>query len=190
MNASDVRSALADGRITVKRSARRRKTISVSLTPSGYVLSVPARYDVHTHAADIGRIIARLRRRADRAPRGDGDLERLAARLSDTYFDDGIRPSSVRWVTNQNTRWGSTTTSTGQIRLSHRLQHVPSWVLEAVLVHELAHLRVPDHGPEFRRLVARCPHTERSDDFLSGFAAGERFAQHARAGEDVPADPA
>ena len=49
------------------------------------------------------------------------------------YFDGRARPNSVRWVTNQNTRWGSCTPSEGSIRLSHRLQGMPEYVVDYVL---------------------------------------------------------
>ncbi len=76
----------------------------------------------------------------------------------------------MRWVTNQNTRWGSCTPSEGTIRLSHRLRTMPPWVIDYVLVHELVHLLVPGHGADFWALVARYPRTERAKGFLEGVA--------------------
>ena len=74
---------------------------------------------------------------------------------------------SVRWVTNQEkSRWGSCTPSTGAIRLSHRLAGLPPFVIEYVLVHELAHLVHASHGPEFWALVNRYPKTERARGYL------------------------
>ena len=54
-------------------------------------------------------------------------------------------PASVRWVTNQNARWGSCTPGDRTIRLSDRLQQMPGWVVDYVLVHELAHLLEAGH---------------------------------------------
>ncbi len=84
---------------------------------------------------------------------GDSELAERAELLSDQYFDGRARPASVRWVTNQNTRWGSCTPAEGSIRLSHRLQGMPEYVVDYVLLHELAHLLVPGHGPRFWRLL-------------------------------------
>ena len=51
----------------------------------------------------------------------------------------------MRWVDNQQSRWGSCTPSDRSIRLSSRLQGMPAWVVDYVLVHELAHLLEPGH---------------------------------------------
>ena len=77
----------------------------------------------------------------------------------------------MRWVTNQNSRWGSCTPADGSIRLSHRLQAMPPWVVDYVLVHELAHLAEPSHDAEFWRLVDDYPRAERAKGYLEGVAA-------------------
>ena len=60
----------------------------------------------------------------------------------------------MRWVDNQRSRWGSCTPGDRTIRLSTRLQGMPAWVVDYVLIHELMHLKRMDHSPEFWRLVA------------------------------------
>ena len=102
---------------------------------------------------------------------------KLAARakaLSDRYLGGRARPAGIRWVTNQNTRWGSCTPATGQIRLSHRLRDMPAWVIDYVIVHELAHLLESGHGPRFAALCAAYPLTPKAEGFLEGaaYAAG------------------
>jgi hypothetical protein len=77
----------------------------------------------------------------------------------------------VRWVDNQGSRWGSCTPSDRTIRLSSRLQGMPPWVVDYVLLHELAHLAVPGHGPRFWALLEAYPRTERARGYLEGVAA-------------------
>ena len=43
-------------------------------------------------------------------------------------------PTSVRWVSNQNSRWGSATPAEGTIRLSDKLRPMPQWVIDYVLL--------------------------------------------------------
>ena len=164
-------------RIEVRRSARRRRTATAYREQDTIVVLIPARVsrvEEHALVADlVGRVLARERRRA--APATDGDLQARAEGLADRYLSGSgrtPRPAAFRWVTNQQQRWGSCTPSTGVIRLSHRLQAMPAWVVDYVLVHELAHLLEPAHGPEFHRLVERYPQAERAEGFLEGFVAG------------------
>ena len=89
-----------------------------------------------------------------------------ARELTRKYFDGRLRWTSVRYVTNQNTRFGSCTPDDGTIRLSDRLAAMPVWVRDYVLVHELAHLVEANHGPKFWKLVNRYPLTERARGYL------------------------
>jgi predicted metal-dependent hydrolase len=111
----------------------------------------------------IERMTRRLRRRP---PPGDADLTLRAEQLSGRHFAGELKPSSVRWSEQQSRRWGSCTTDTGAIRLSARMRDFPAWVVDYVLVHELAHLRYRSHGPRFWSLVARYPLAERARGYL------------------------
>ena len=102
-------------------------------------------------------------------------LAARAGRLSEQYLGGRAVPDTVRWVTNQNTRWGSCTPAEASIRLSHRLQGMPDYVIDYVLLHELAHLLVPGHGPEFWKLLDAYPRTERARGYLEGVVAAGRL---------------
>ena len=84
-------------------------------------------------------------------------------------------PASVRWVTNQNARWGSCTPGDRTIRLSDRLQQMPGWVVDYVLVHELAHLLEAGHTPEFWAWVDRYPRAEKAKGYLEGYSTAARL---------------
>ncbi|WP_231928241.1 M48 metallopeptidase family protein [Devriesea agamarum] len=115
-------------------------------------------------------MVARLARRDSSRNLGDAELMDLATRLSREYLDSLAVPVSVTWSTRQNSRWGSCTPADGTIRLSSRLRTMPAWVFHYVLLHELTHLLVPDHGPDFWAWMQRYPRAERARGFLEGVA--------------------
>lgn len=115
----------------------------------------------------VAKLDAREQRRRP-GPASDDDLTARAERLRRRHLPEAPAPVSVRWVTNQNTRWGSCTPADGTIRLSHRMQQMPGHVIDAVLVHELAHLLVPGHGPRFDELVSRFDRMAEAMGFLEG----------------------
>jgi hypothetical protein len=91
----------------------------------------------------------------------------LASRAEQLAVRYGLpQPASIRWVDNQEWRWGSCTPADRSIRLSTRLGGFPAWVVDYVLVHELAHLQVAGHGRDFWALVNRYPKAERARGFL------------------------
>jgi predicted metal-dependent hydrolase len=81
-------------------------------------------------------------------------------------------PTSIRWAHNQHHRWGSATPADGSVRISSHLCGAPSWVLDYVIVHELAHLVVPGHGADFEELESRYGQRERAEAYLAGYEAG------------------
>ena len=88
------------------------------------------------------------------------------------------RPASLRWVDNQNGRWGSCTPADRTIRISGRIMDMPDWVIDYVLLHELVHLLVPSHNATFWSTVARYPKAERARGYLEGVAAMAGQAVH------------
>ena len=162
--------------VEVRRSARRRRTVSAYRDGERTVVLLPARMSRAEEQRWVDLMLERLaaqeRRRAGRAGRSDAELIARAAELSRQYLGGEARPSSVRWVSNQTCRWGSCTPVDATIRLSDRLRSMPTWVVDYVLVHELAHLLEAGHGPRFTRLVDRYPKAERARGYLLGVSAG------------------
>lgn len=158
--------------VEVRVSNRRKKSAAAFFEHGSIVVVVLARLSASQRQDLVDRLVRRmLARGSSGAAAGDAVLEARARHLAATYLD-GVRPSSVRWVTNQRSRWASCTPTTGQIRVSHRLKLVPEWVLDAVLVHELAHLLVPSHSPAFRALENRYPRRHDADIYLAGYQLG------------------
>lgn len=159
------------GSVDVRRSARRRRTVSAYRDGDRTVVLIPARMTRAQEREWVGVMLERLARQDARARPSDADLLARAEHLSGRWLEGRARPRSVRWVTNQGSRWGSCTPADASIRLSTRLQGMPPWVVDYVLVHELAHLLVPGHGPAFWAEVERFPRTERARGYLEGVSA-------------------
>jgi predicted metal-dependent hydrolase len=152
--------------VRVVRSPRRRKTVTAYRQGETVVVLLPARMSRREEAHWVATMIDRLERRARRTVPGDEELGRRARLLARRYLEGAVQARSVRWVGNMRARYGSCTPEDGSIRLSDRLAAWPPWVRDYVLVHELAHLAVPDHSPAFWRLVDRYPLAERARGFL------------------------
>ncbi|EFL34718.1 metal-dependent hydrolase [Streptomyces viridochromogenes DSM 40736] len=174
--------------IEVRRSSRRRRTVSAYREGDRTVVLIPARMSEAEEQRWVNVMLDKLAAQESKRSLGDTELAARARQLSDQYFAGRARPASVRWVTNQNTRWGSCTPSEGSIRLSHRLQGMPEYVVDYVLLHELAHLLVPGHGPRFWELLKAYPRTERARGYLEGVVAAERLPHVPGARGERPAE--
>jgi len=159
--------------VKITRSAKRKKTVSAELKNGELVVRAPARMSDRELAPIIEKLQKRLRKKTNRIPKTDEDLEVMAQQLNQTYFSGRLKWQSIRYVTNQNRRFGSCTPSLGTIRLSDRLASMPDWVLKYVIVHELAHLEEANHGPNFWALVNRYPLTERARGYLMAIGLEE-----------------
>jgi predicted metal-dependent hydrolase len=166
--------SLTEARVEVRRSARRRRTVSAYREGDTTVVLIPARMSRADERRWVGEMLDRLAAKERRGRPSDGELLQRARELSRRHLGGVAHPRSVRWVSNQGSRWGSCTPADGSIRLSTRLRGMPSWVIDYVLVHELAHLLVPGHGSDFWDLVQGFPRTERARGYLEGVCAAAR----------------
>jgi len=160
--------------VEVRRSQRRRRTVSAYRDGERVVVLIPAQFSRAEEREWVDRMLERLDAREQRNRRTDTALLARAARLAARYLPEhpsAANPAGVRWVTNQNGRWGSCTPADRTIRISHRVQEMPDWVIDYVLLHELTHLVVPSHNAAFWALVARYPRTERARGYLEGVSA-------------------
>ena len=170
------------GPVEVRRSARRRRTVTAYRESGRTVVLIPAAFTPAEERRWVAQMVAKLQTREERRRRSLGGDEQLVSRareLSAAHLGGVPQPSSVRWVDNQQRRWGSCTPADGSIRLSSRLRGMPEYVVDYVLVHELAHLIEPSHDQRFWALVARYPRAERARGFLEGIELARHEAGEA-----------
>ena len=161
--------------VEVRRSRRRRRTVSAYRDGERIVVLVPASLTRKEEADWVATMVERLEKAERRRKPSDEALMRRAHELSDRYLGGMAVPESVRWVDNQRSRWGSCTPGDRTIRLSARLQGMPQWVVDYVLVHELAHLLESGHDERFWSWVDRYPRSHRAQGYLEGWSAAARL---------------
>jgi predicted metal-dependent hydrolase len=172
--AESLASPSAELPIELVRSARRRRTYKWSLVNGSVRLEVPAGLRPSEERRILAQVAATARERLQRSERAsDAELLARARALARRYLPE-VTPfvRSVAWSDRQEHRWGSCSTDTGAIRLSARLHGFPEYVLDAVLVHELAHLIEPNHTARFRALAQAYPQAERARGFLEAVDRG------------------
>ena len=187
----------ADGApVEVRRSARRTRTVAAFWENGTAVVAIPARFTAAQENEWVHRMLAKLQRQGERRaaagktrPASDAALAAHAAELSRQYLGGRAVPSSVRWVSNQNSRWGSATPADGTIRLSDKLRPMPQWVIDYVLLHELAHLLVAAHNAAFWKLLEAYPETRRAKAFLEGVSFAMARGLPDNSGHDHPGVP-
>ena len=153
--------------VRVVRSVNRRKTVHARIVDGVIEVRVPARMTKADESRYVAELVERLERREFES---HVDIAQRSRDLAQRY--ELPMPDSIRFVDNQNQRWGSCSIESREIRLSSRLANYPTWVLDYVIVHELAHLVVADHSPAFQALVARYPRAERARGYLHAKSDG------------------
>lgn len=151
--------------VEVVRSKKRKKTAQAYLLDGRLRVLIPAGLEPDAEAGLVADLVRKTTRRVSS---GEVDLDARAATLAKRY---GLpEPASIEWSNRQLRRWGSCTVSEGRIRISDRLASMPEWVLDWVVLHELAHLEVPHHGPQFQQIVGQYELGERAEGYLIAMA--------------------
>lgn len=147
--------------VEVVRSKKRKKTAQAYIVDGRLRVLIPAGLEPTDEAGLVADLVRKTTRRISSA---GVDLGARAAELAKRY---GLpEPEAIEWSNRQLRRWGSCTVSEGRIRISDRLASMPEWVLDWVIIHELAHLAVPDHGPQFQEIVSQYHLGERAEGYL------------------------
>jgi predicted metal-dependent hydrolase len=151
----------SDMTVEVKRSSRRHKTVEARLVDGTLRIAIPSWMSATEEAHWIEVMQQRFSRRSgsDRI-----DLPVRAAGLATRF---GLpEPAAIIWSARQKTRWGSCTIESRRVRISDRLVDYPDWVIDYVIVHELAHLLESGHTLRFWSIVNRYPLAERARGYL------------------------
>jgi predicted metal-dependent hydrolase len=157
--------------IEVRRSRQRRRTVSAYRKDGRTIVLIPARFSAVEEQLWVDTMVRKLAAGERRRRPSDEKLLARATELSRRFLGNLAKPVSIAWVTNQNSRWGSCTPAEGTIRISTRVQGMPSWVLDYVILHELAHLLQPGHDRGFWLLLESYSRTERARGYLEGVAS-------------------
>lgn len=162
--------------VELRRTRRRRRNVAARRESGRVIIEMPETVPRGQEQRWLTEMVALLQKREQRRrrPAGDDALMERARALHAAYLlpvaPRAPLPAAVSWVENQQRRWGSCTVPTRTIRLSTRLREMPVWVVDYVLLHELAHLVEPGHGPEFHALLAGYPRTAEASGYLSGWS--------------------
>jgi predicted metal-dependent hydrolase len=179
---------LAQPAVEIRASKRRRKWVAAHWEGDTIVVVVPQRLSKRDRQAYADELAAKLvAERAKRRPT-DQRLSLRASELSARYLDGRAVASAVTWSSRQRQQWGSCSPADRTIRISDRLLDVPQWVLDAVLVHELAHLLRPEHDADFAELVARYPRSGDAAFYLAGLQHGLEMSTAAEL-DEAPCAP-
>jgi len=154
--------------IRIIKSRRRRRTACAQLKNGFLEIRLPAWLSFAEEQKIVKKFIASFKKRSIPKIASDKDLKKLADELNRRYFQGELK-YSVCWSKRQNSIQGSCTIKNKTIRISERLKEVPLWVLKGVIVHELAHLLIPNHSKKFWKFANRYPLMERSRGYLIAF---------------------
>jgi predicted metal-dependent hydrolase len=153
--------------ITIIRSRRRKRTIQTKYGDGHLWIYLPAGMSLKEEQIWIDHMIDRNKRweKKKAIQKNDPWLLQRAQELNNEFFD-GALDFSIRFVTNQNSRFGSCTSSDKTIRISDKVKTMPSWVQDYVIIHELTHLIYPDHSKKFWEKVNQYTYSERAKGYL------------------------
>jgi predicted metal-dependent hydrolase len=153
--------------IKIIRSSKRKKTVSARLNNGVLAVYAPSGIPDKELQSIIARFKEKLLKKKLKSDlERKQDLKEIAENLNRKYFGGRLQITAIDYSINQNSRFGCCNLKTGKILISHRLAAMPDWVRDYVIVHELAHLIVPNHSKPFHDLTAKYRWAERAIGYL------------------------
>ncbi len=157
--------------IKILRSKRRKRTISARLSKNILIVQAPESIPEGRLRKVIDEFKTKIERKKLKEELNEREnLAQKAKEFNVRYFENKLKIHSIEYVTNQDSKFGCCNYRTGCIRISHRVSAMPQWVRDYVIIHELAHLVVPDHSQAFWDIVNCYKLAERARGYL--IAAG------------------
>ncbi len=149
------------------RSPKRKKTVQAKVIKGFLHVYLPLGlpFKEETRLVELMKNKVERKRLRDKLSSDDYLLKQFN-NFNKKYFETKLSVNSIKFVTNQKSVRGSCTPKNKTIRLSHRLSSMPKWVLDYVIMHEMAHLVHPNHSKEFWAKVNEYKYTERARGFL------------------------
>jgi predicted metal-dependent hydrolase len=157
--------------IRILASRRRRRTVAARLRSGVLEVLVPSWMPVAERESWAEAMRKRFEKRMRRAVPSDERLDRRAQAINERHFGGRLRWTSIGFADMVH-QWGSCSFTVGAIRIATRAAALPEWVLDYLLVHELAHLEHSNHGPGFHEMENRYPLAERARGYLMALDHG------------------
>jgi len=152
--------------IKVIRSSKRKKTIQAKIADGKFLIYLPSGLTKNEEEKWIRAMIDKNEKQKIRNKLNTtSELKKRADKLNEKYFEKSL-DFNIKYVTNQNTKFGSCTPKIKMIRISDKLATMPRWVQDYVIIHELAHLLYPNHSKEFWKKVNQFNYVERAKGYL------------------------
>ncbi len=152
--------------IEVRRSTRRKKTIEAYRNGEKVIVSIPARMSQREANQVVDEMVKKILH--DESAPTNIQLFDRALLLNKKYLDGKAIPVSVEWSSRMSRIWGARTIEDKTIRISDRLRDAPEYALDYLLIHELIHILIPGHGPDFRELLESYPQLDRAEGYFEG----------------------
>lgn len=158
---------MTPSQIIIIRSQRRKKTIQTKYVEGHLWVYLPIGMSPKEEKKWINRMVKKNEKwkRKQALKNSDCGLMKRAQKLNNDFFD-GHLVFSIKFVTNQNSRFGSCNSIDRTIRISERVITMPLWVQDYIIIHELAHLIYPNHSKKFWEKVDRFRYAERAKGYL------------------------
>jgi len=154
-------------KVVVKKSVKRKKTIAGRLKNGTLTVLAPQDISDKQLQKVIENFKIRFEKRHKKQVLNRGnELPKRAEMLNKKYFNGELYFNKISYSVDQKKKLGVCYSDTKTILINACLKDMPQWVEDYVIVHELAHLKHPNHSKDFWKAVRKYPKTERAIGYL------------------------